>query len=522
MAGQAGRAARAPSCNEVPDWLGRWRARAPGVFERYLELDPRSLGLARVHLGVVLILEAVRRIPYLGLFFTDEGLLPRAAVWQDTREPLVSLFFLAPHAFEASLVLGACAVVFALFALGAHTRIVHPLAFVAILGMHARTPLFEDGSENTVRLLTFWTMFLPLGARFSIDARRRGGVEVRPAVSVAVLAVLLQLATIYALNVVHKNGAGWRDGSAVHYVLHQDRIVTWLGLQLRPHMTPALSGVLTWGTLAVEAALPLLLLSPVRTAAARRLAVVLGIGLHTGFLLTMNLGMISAAMIGFFLLLVPTRDWDAIARLPWVRGALGPPNGEPKSAREDAEARPGRAATHWGPSARELIVLLFGIALGLRVLRDNGLPRAVRIGKLPAVLSALGDYPRLFQTWSMFAPDAPLVDSHVFVDAVTADGRHVDPLNEVGSRVATTPLRAIPVRLGLDELFCDYGFGIATHTAFHEPLREWIFRYDERTGDPRDRIESFTVWTIEDTSPPPGEKEPTEVRRRLVLQAERE
>jgi hypothetical protein len=277
--------------------------------------------------------------------------------------------------------------------------------------------------------------------------------------------------------------------------------------------------VLTWGTLVVEAALPVLLLTPLRTAAARRLAVVLGIGLHGTFLLTMNLGMISAAMIGFFLLLVPTRDWDALARVPWLRGALGPPRGEAEA--EDASARTRTGWRSWGPTTRELLVLLFGLALGLRVFRDNGLPRALRLRALPAALSALGDYPRLFQTWSMFAPDAPLVDSHVFVDAITKDGRHIDPLNAVGSRVATTPLSAIPERLGLDELFCDYGFGIATHTAFHGALRDWIFRHAERTGDPRDRIESFTVWTIEDTSPPPGENEPTAVRLRVVLRAER-
>ena len=51
------------------------------------------------------------------------------------------------------------------------------------------------------------------------------------------LALLLQITVIYYFNVVHKGGPTWRDGSAVHYALHQDRLVTWLGWKLRPHLT---------------------------------------------------------------------------------------------------------------------------------------------------------------------------------------------------------------------------------------------------------------------------------------------
>src|SRR5689334_3933856 len=69
------------SCNPLPSWLVRLRARFPGFAARYLELDPRSLGLARIYLGCLLLLEVVRHIPFLAPFYTDEGLLPRAPVW---------------------------------------------------------------------------------------------------------------------------------------------------------------------------------------------------------------------------------------------------------------------------------------------------------------------------------------------------------------------------------------------------------------------------------------------------------
>ena len=50
------------------------------------------------------------------------------------------------------------------------------------------------------------------------------------------LGLLLQIAMIYWFNFVHKSGPTWKDGIAVYYVLHQERIVTWLGVQMREHV----------------------------------------------------------------------------------------------------------------------------------------------------------------------------------------------------------------------------------------------------------------------------------------------
>ena len=130
-------------------------------------------------------------------------------------------------------------------------------------------------------------------------------------------------------------------------------------------------------------------------------------------------------------------------------------------------------------------------------------------------------YPRLYQGWSMFAPDAPEVDMHVFVDAIMVDGRHVDPLNELGSRVASTPLEEIPERLEHDDGLCDYIGAIINAPEYHGALQEWLFAYDERTRRANDRIVSFKVWVLEDDSPKPGESRATNSRRRLLFKAHR-
>src|SRR5204863_7234768 len=106
-----------------------------------------------------------------------------------------------------------------------------------------------------------------------------------PVVSLAVLALVMQLANAYLFNALHKGGQTWKTGSAVHYVLFQDRMVTWFAVWMRPHMTLWLSRIMSWSALATEAVLPFLLLAPSRKIqlVTRRMAIAAIIGLHLGF-----------------------------------------------------------------------------------------------------------------------------------------------------------------------------------------------------------------------------------------------
>lgn len=518
------------ACNPLPGWLSRFARRFPGVTARYLALDPRSLGLVRIYLGCLLLTDLLRRIPHLSTWYTNDGPLPNhVLLWRPAADYQFSLFFLVSHRGEAAFLFVLCGLAFALFAAGYHTRLMHFLSLVAICSLHNRIAMFEDGSEVTTRLLTFWTLFLPLGARFSVDAvraaARGGGVEtreVRPAISLAVPAILLQLALLYTFNVLHKSGETWREGTAVHYVLHQDRIVTWLGWKLRPFITLAASRCLTYSAVVSEAVLPLLILSPIATKNTRRIAIVLALGLHAGFAALLNLGMFSFNMFGFFLLLLSERDWALLARIPlaaigrvesFVRRSVDAWGSAPHAS-SPLRARVARLATY----GREALVVLFVIALGSQMLVENqSVPDVLRVRNQPLALRLLVEYPRFMEGWSMFAPDAPTRDSLLIVDALTVDGRHVDPINELASRVSSLPVTAIPEYLDQDDSWCDYTTNIVGHEEYYASFADYIRAYPRRTHHARDRIESFAVWLLEDDSPPPGEVAPRNPSRRLVF-----
>jgi len=135
----------------------------------------------------------------------------------------------------------------------------------------------------------------------------------------------------------------------------------------------------------------------------------------------------------------------------------------------------------------------------------------------PLWIKRLVAYPRLIQAWSMFASDAPLGDETVVVDAVTVDGRHVDPYSEATNRHPNPGRQEIPVRLDNDSFVFNYSGRIATSPAYHQAFIEWILNYHERTGRPQDRIVSFEAWRVEDNSPPIGQLQPTNVRSHVFL-----
>jgi len=637
------------------------RAALGGRLRRtYLQIDLRSLALGRIVLGLVLIGDLLRRIPDLRDFYSNLGLIPNHTVlWRPPFPRIFSVFFMASLPEEAAIWFFIAFVFFFCFLIGYRTRLFHLLSFAMTTSLHNRVLQAENWGGVAIGVLMIWTMFLPLGRRFSVDAIRASlrarpdetpadlaaGVpppDERQTTSLAALGLLLQIAAIYWLNFVHKSGPTWREGSAVHYVLWQERIVTWIGLQVREHTPYAFTKLLTEGTLVIEASAAFLVLTPIFWRWTRFAAALLLVGLHAGIALLVNLGIFSFAMLAFqpFLLtdaqwalfgrLVPRRGrartvyydvdcgvcwavvrvlarmdvhrrlrwvpnsdlgalpagvdpelldrtmlvvdpatdrrwtraaafaeifgafplgrlWAWPLRLPGIRtladraydafarnrttisgwfglAACGVPSA-PTAATSDAtaSAAPVTPLRAWfreqTPFFRELGVAFVFVVLAAEVSVANpSIPRALRFEHRPEWMVAAIMYPHIFEGWSLFSPDAPLTDETIYVDAVTRDGRHVDPYNQVGSRVADIPIDRVPVRLAQSSFWCDFTLRIPDAGVFHQAFIEWILRYPERTGDPKDAITRFDAYVVEQRSPEPGSDQPTGFHQRRFLQ----
>jgi hypothetical protein len=504
----------------------------------YLTADPRSLGLFRISFGLVLSWDLLRRYQQLDFWYTNTGLLPNhTLLWRPPARHVFSLFFAVSTRSEAELAFALCAVVYALFILGYRTRLVHALLLICRVSLNSRLAVLENGGDMVMNLLGCFSLALPLGQRISLDACHRSqGAQAAsddraPVVSLAMFGLLAQFSAIYFFNAISKQGPAWRQGQAVYYALHQDKYVTWFGVLVREQLSIGAFKAVTWSTLAIEWTGFALLITPVFVHKARGLAILLLPGLHLCFALGLNLGAFSPAMMSFFPLLLTHVHWEFLnervahcarlarslqrvnvfsgRRAQWLLWAAGRPPHKPARL---------QSLVRWSSEAA-VATLIFAVAT--EALNDNtSVPPWLRVHQ-PEWAKAMVEYPRLLQGWRMFAPNPPLIDSMIYVDATTAQGRRVDPYNEAASRQHFPAGDVVPERMDQSQFFSMYSDRIALegYAPYRQAFLEWLLAYPQRTRRAGDCLVAFEAYYVSDQTPPPGEHAaPTPNERTRFLQ----
>lgn len=129
--------------------------------------------------------------------------------------------------------------------------------------------------------------------------------------------------------------------------------------------------------------------------------------------------------------------------------------------------------------------------------------RGWRMSNQPEPTRVLAHKLRFLQGWFMFSPNPVMDDGTVVIDAVTVDGRHVDPVS------GKTPDFDLPnaKSFGYNQIWSDYynRIRMPANTAYRDALREWVLRFPERTGRPEDAIVSGDVYWIADMNPRYGD-----------------
>ncbi len=362
-------------------------------------LDTRSLAAFRVGLGLLLIADVVTRARHLTAHYTDAGVLPRDALlkhgWQEG--------YWSVHMLDGGPALQvALFVVAALLAvqliLGWRTKIAQVGSWFLLASVQVRNPFVLQGGDDLLRLLAFWSMFLPLGAAWSLDARREG-TKGDVFYSFAGFAYIIQLSLMYWATAILKRGPEWlENGTAVSIALRWETYSTPVADLLLMVPSPALR-LLTWSVLLWEVLGPLLLMVPWRQERIR-LGVVIGMVLmHLGFGMCLTLGLFSYTSAVAWLVLVPAFVWDR-----------GRERGAPRILRS------GRALT-----AVTSALLLFVVMWNARTLAF----KTVEV-VFPRSVNPIAYTLRLEQYWTMFAPSPPRHTLWWQVEGYLGDGTVVD------------------------------------------------------------------------------------------------
>ena len=283
-------------------------------------IDLRTLALFRVCLGLWLLADLINRAGHLVAHYTGFGVFPRAAAIVYLSDWRLSIHLINGSAWFQGILFIVAGLLALFLVLGYRTRIVTVLSWFLLLSLQNRNPLLLQGGDNLALMLLFWGMFLPLGARFSVDAAMNDPPQDVPNkfFSVATMALLIQCMSVYFFSAFLKSGVEWiPDGTAVYYALHAEGFATALSIWVRQFDT--LMRGLTYFVWWLELIGPLLMFAPVWHLPLRLLTTFLFMSMHVGFILFLNVGLFPFISITSLLAFTPTGAWDklgALARTP--------------------------------------------------------------------------------------------------------------------------------------------------------------------------------------------------------------
>jgi hypothetical protein len=390
-------------------------------------LDLRSLAVFRMALGLIVVIDAIRRLGSARALYSDEGVFPGWLLggMRDYQWSILKLWDapeIAIAVFIATVIAGC------LLAIGVGTRVAAVATWILVSSIQARNPFTLSGADTLIQVMLFWNMFLPSAAWWSVDARRTRTHDIaRPVTvtSLGALGIAAQVAAMYLFTAILKSGETWRwDGTALYYATGMIDMIKPFGREV--HRLPdLLLEVLTHGSLVFEFALPLLILFPFARGWGRTFAVFATMLFHLGIFSVMDVGLFpfisGASMIPF----LSTSFWS------WL----------------DANPAHGRLRTGQtgGPSVmgNPFLDALAGVCIVLMVLTNVA---TVSPLNLPSEVRAVSMMATVDQTWSMFAPNPTRVGRWIVFTGTNQRGElanYVDTLqwDETGTtrEVATDP-----------------------------------------------------------------------------------
>ncbi len=408
------------------------------LADKVFGIDLRALACFRILLGLYILADLAARAFDLEAFYTDYGAFPLEAAF---KFDFGSWMYLSPYMYVTTT--GGVAILFLLHALAAiaflvgwKTRGATLLTWLFTLALQARNPLIMHSGDVYLRMMLFWSLFLPLGVRYSVDGL---GAEMvarklplpKRTLSFGTVAILLQVAFMYWFSAMLKTAPEWKSlGTAVYYALSIEQYALPLGQWVRE--VRWLIRPLTAGTMILEIVGPILAFSPNIGVRIGTVAAFLGFHL-IGLNLTMNIGMFVYIAAIPWVLFLPGWFWDR-ATVWWGKQTNFPGVSFVMKWREKAiDWRSRKIAVRLQKSSRapRLGLSLAGqisaaFLIGYVLLINLRTVPYSWTTKLPMPPPAFTLLLRLDQSWGMFAPKPTLEDGWFVIPGRTRSGHQVD------------------------------------------------------------------------------------------------
>ena len=297
------------------------------IFKPWFFVDTRSLGIFRICLGFLCLFDILRRCDYIDIFYTNNGII--SASTSSSYYKMFTLLTTFTTSWEVHLFF-LTGIIFSIFLIvGYKTRLSHIICAMVIISIHNRAIILENASDMFMNSILIWTVFLPLGVSYSIDAlkknlatfkeynindlnNRKTNNQPKKVFSIAYFAVLYQLSAIYFFTALNKSGYDWANGSAVYKMFELDTFLSSIGFVVRDFITPDVSKFLTYSTIRLEYLVPILIFIPFYNYIFRFFLVLALTVFHISIRLFIKVGLFSQTMIITYVLLLDTKIYNFI------------------------------------------------------------------------------------------------------------------------------------------------------------------------------------------------------------------
>ena len=136
---------------------------------KVFSFDLRSLALLRIGLAVVIIVDLLVRFPSIETYYSDRGILPRIELIARLSPEYWSFHLFSGSVFAQQLLFCLALLCAGWLLIGYRTTLASIICWVMLVSLHNRNPALVSSGNDLLRIIMFWSVFLPLGAVYSSD-----------------------------------------------------------------------------------------------------------------------------------------------------------------------------------------------------------------------------------------------------------------------------------------------------------------------------------------------------------------
>ncbi len=160
--------------------------------------DTRSLSLFRIALGLVIIGDVLLRARYLVEHYTDSGLYPRQGYLNFWEQSTSWTFHTASGQLWFQIAIFSFHIFLALWLLvGYRTKIATIGLWILTVSLQNRNMIIHSGADDLLRMVIFWSMFLPLDRHFAWSKMRYSFPPAKYILTIGTVAFIAQQIFLY-------------------------------------------------------------------------------------------------------------------------------------------------------------------------------------------------------------------------------------------------------------------------------------------------------------------------------------